>query len=297
MSDAGALKQAQEKIQALFEAAKTGAIIPIRLPGQVEEISTLLKQAEAEQEIAIKEAEAKAGPSDMKAFIEEESFFLSHAIHELNTPLTSIRGYSDMLMMMPPGLNDSQKGFMDTVKTNVLRMQALLSDMRYLNKVRKGTQKVEPKMDMFTQIAQRLEKDLKARAEQMDRKLEFVTPAGLPLLMVDTTLMTVALTKLIENALQYSKAGEGKVTVSGEADGSYLLIKVADNGIGMTEEELGKLGEIYFRGERDEVREFKGSGVGIPLAYGIFKLLEATVSVESKVDAGTTFTIRIKGMT
>lgn len=296
MADAPALKQAQEKIQALYDAAKSGAIIPIRLPGQIDEIATLLKQAEAEHEIEVKDAKAKAGPADMQTFIEEESYFVSHAIHELNTPLTSIRGYSDMLMMMPPGLNDSQKTFMDTVKVNVLRMQNLLSDMRYLNKVRKGTQKLEPKMDMFTQIAQRLEKELKPRAEQMNRTLEFITPSGLPLLMIDSTLMGVALTKLVENSLQYSKAGEGKVTVSAEADNNFLVIKVIDNGIGMTEEELGKLGTIYFRGERDEVREFKGSGVGIPLAYGIFKLMEATVTVESKVDAGTTFTIRIKGM-
>jgi signal transduction histidine kinase len=297
MSDAGALKQAQEKIATLLEAAKTGAIIPIRLPAQVDEIGTLLKQAEAEQEIAIKEAKAQAGPTDMKAFIEEESYFLSHAIHELNTPLTSIRGYGDMLYAMPPGLNDMQKQFMDTIKTNTLRMQSLLIDMRYLNRIRKGTYKLEPKMDMFTQIAQRIEKELKPRVELLKRSLEVVAPSGLPYLMVDTTLLGVALTKLIENGLQYSKESEGKVTLSGEADDGYLVIKVADNGIGMTEAELGKLGQIYFRGERDEVIAFKGSGVGIPLAYGIFKLLEATVTVESKVDVGTTFTIRIKGMT
>jgi two-component system, OmpR family, sensor histidine kinase BaeS len=296
MSDAGALKQAQEKIAALLEAAKTGAIIPIRLPAQIDEIGTLLKQAEAEEEIAIKEAKAQAGPTDMKAFIEEESYFISHAIHELNTPLTNIRGYSDMLVMMPPGLSDSQKQFMDVVKTNVLRQQALLSDIRYLNKVRKGTQKLEPKMDMFSQIAQRLEKDLKTRVTDLKRNLEFQVPSGLPYLMIDTTLLAVALTKLVENGLQYSKEGEGKVTVTAEADNGYLLIKVADNGIGMTEEELSKLGQLYFRGEREEVIAFKGSGVGIPLAYGIIKLLEGTISVESKVDVGTTFTIRIKGM-
>jgi signal transduction histidine kinase len=176
-------------------------------------------------------------------------------------------------------------------------MQGLLSDLRDLNKVRKGTQKVEPKMDMFSQIAQRLEKELKARAAELNRTLEFVTPSGLPYLMIDTTLLGVALTKLVENGLQYSKAGEGKVTISGEADDGHLLIKIKDNGIGISEEDLAKLGTLYFRSDRDEVREFKGSGVGIPLAYGLIKLLGGTIVVESKMNEGTTFTIRIKGMT
>mgnify|MGYP000250282541 CR=1 FL=1 len=291
--DAKALQEAKEKLNELLEAAKAGAIIPIRLPGQIEEIGRLLGQAEEDHAAELKEAESKAGPADMQQYMEDESYFVGHAVHELNTPLTSIKGYSDMLGSMGE-LNDMQKQFLDTVKTNVTRMQYLLSDFRYLNKIRKGTYNAEPKMDMFANVSGVVKKELDPLAGDLNRTLEFDVPSGLPYLNSDTHLFGIALTKITENAIRYSP--DGVIKVSAEGDDGYLVIKVSDNGIGMTEEEMSRLGEIYFRGERDEVIAFKGSGLGIPLAYGILDLIGATVDVESEVDKGTTFTIRIKGL-
>lgn len=300
VDDAGVLKQAQEKTQALLDAAKNGAIIPIRLPGQIEEIVQLLGKAEEAHKEALATAEAAAkaaaGPSDMETYIQDEAHFVAHAVHELNTPLTSIRGYSDMLGSMGE-LNDMQKQFLDVVKSNSHRMQTLLADFRYLNKLRKGVMPATPKMDTFKNIAMRIEKDLNPRAEELNRTLELDIPQGLPLLNLDGDLLSTALVKLTENALQYSPKDTGKVTVSAAADGSTLVVKIADNGIGMSEEELSQLGTVYFRGERDEVIEYKGSGLGIPIAYGMIELLGGTIAVESKVDEGTTFTVKLPGMT
>lgn len=293
--NAKSLQEAQQRINELLEAARTGAIIPVRLPGMIEEIANLIKKADAEQEEAIREAKSKAGPVDMEAYMEEESHFVGHAVHELNTPLTSIRGYSDMLGSMGE-LNDMQKQFLDVVKNNSRWMQALLADFRWLNKIRKGTLKPQAKMDMFKNLGMKLEKEMGKEAEALERTIEFDVPSGLPYLNVDSEMLAVALTKLVENAIHYSKKGEGVVKISGAGDDGYLVITIEDNGIGMSEEELGKLGEVYFRSERDEVREFKGSGLGIPIAYGMIELIGGEISVESKLDEGTKFTIRIKGM-
>ncbi|MEO1286960.1 MAG: HAMP domain-containing sensor histidine kinase [Chloroflexota bacterium] len=293
--DANALDEAKQKLNDLLDSAKTGAIIPVRLPSQIEEITTLLNQAEEEQRAQLKEAKSKAGPADMQTYMEEESHFVAHAVHELNTPLTSILGYIDMLSSMGE-LSDMQKQFIGVVKNNGLRMKGLLSDFRYINKIRKGTLADEPKMDMFKNISMKLEKELSSRAEELNRKLEFDVPSGLPYINADTHLLGIAITKLVENALQYTKEGEGVVTISASGEDGYLVMKISDNGIGMTEDELAKLGEIYFRGERDEVIAFKGSGLGIPLAYGIIDLIDGEIDVQSEVDKGTTFTIRIKGM-
>jgi len=297
MSDeAKSLEDAKQKLTELLEAAKAGTIIPRQLPGQVEAIAQLVKKAEEEHSAELKEAQANAAPVDMKTYMEEESHFVGHAVHELNTPLTSIRGYSDMLSSMGE-LNDMQKQFLDVVKTNAYRLQGLLSDFRYLNKIRKGTLRAEPKMDMFKNISMKLEKELGSVAEEMNRKLEFDIPSGLPYLNVDTHLLGIGISKLVENALRYSAEGDGVVKVSAVGEDGYLVVKIADNGIGMSDEELAQLGTVYFRGERDEVIAHKGSGLGIPLAYGLIELVGGTVDVESEVDKGTTFTIRIKGMT
>jgi two-component system cell cycle sensor histidine kinase PleC len=293
--DAGSLQEAQQKVNELLEAARTGAIIPVRLPGMIEEISNLLTKATTEHEAAIKEAKAKAGPVDMEAYMEDEAHFVGHAVHELNTPLTSIRGYTDMLGSMGE-LNAMQKQFLDVVKNNARWMQALLTDFRWLNKVRKGVIKPQNKMDMFKNLAMKLEKDMGKEAQELGRSIEFVVPDGLPFLNVDSEMLAVALTKLVENAIHYSKKDGGKVKVSGAGEDGYLVITIEDNGIGMSEEELAKLGTVYFRSERDAVREFKGSGLGIPVAYGMIEIIGGEISVESKVDEGTKFTVRIKGM-
>ncbi|MEO8396704.1 MAG: ATP-binding protein, partial [Chloroflexota bacterium] len=115
------------------------------------------------------------------------------------------------------------------------------------------------------------------------------------ILNVDGEMLAKALYKLVENGLRYS--GEnGEVTLRASAEGNKLIIKVEDNGIGMTPEELDQLGTIYFRADSEAVRTFKGSGLGIPVAYGIIHVLGGTITVESEPEHGTKFTIVLTGM-
>ncbi len=295
MTELNALTQAQAQLHELLEAARQGTIIPIRLPSQIEAIASLLAAAQAEHEAALREASAKA-PVDLESYMQEEAYFVGHAIHELRTPMTSIRGYSDMLGAMGE-LNDMQKQFLGTIKVNARRMESLMIDVSTMNKLRKNTLKLSPKMDMFKNIAMRLEKDFTPLATELNRQLVFDVPSGLPILNVDSDLLVQALGKLIENGLRYSPAETGIVTVRGAADGSDLVISISDNGIGMSAEELAKLGTIYFRSENDTVREFKGSGLGIPVAFGLIRKLGGSVHVESTPNVGTTFYVRLPGMT
>ncbi len=295
MSDINhALQEAQTQLEQLLEAARTGAIIPIRLPAQIEAIAQAVAAAQAEHAKALQEARASV-PADWDAYLKEDAYFVGHAIHELRTPMTSIRGYSDMLGSMGE-LNDMQKQFLGVIRVNAKRMESLLTDVSLANKLRKGTLKLSPKMDMFKNIAMRLEKDMGAVAQELKRTLSFDIPSGLPLLNVDSDMLVIALNKLIENGLRYSPAETGQVTVSAAADGQTLVIRISDNGIGMTEEELAQLGKIYFRSENDVVREYKGSGLGIPIAFGIIEKLGGSVKVESQLNVGTTFTITLAGM-
>lgn len=291
MSETGALDQAKARVQELLAAAESRNIIPIRLPGQIQEIMDLLEKAEEEQQEA---AAAAAVPADMQDYITEEAYFVGHAVHELRTPMTSIRGYADMMGAMGE-LSDMQKQFLNTIKVNSRRMESLLADVSYMNKIRKGTVKLQPKMDMFKNIAMKIEKDMTPIAEELNRELVMDIPQGLPLLNVDGDLLSVAINKLVENALRYT-LDDGRVVVSAEADGSDLVVHVTDNGIGMSEEELARLGEIYYRADHDHVREYKGSGLGIPIAYGLIDVLGGTINVQSQPEQGTTFTIRVQGM-
>ena len=286
-----ALTQAQTLLAQLVEAAKTGAIVPIRLPGQLEEIQDLLDQAQEEAE----QAAPVPPPPEMEEFLKEQAFFISHAIHELRTPMTSIRGYADMMRSMGE-LNDMQKQFVETIRSNARRMEGLLTDVSDTSKIKGGTLRLNQKMDMFKNIAMMVEKQAQPVAEQLNRKLVFDIPQGLPILNVDGELLSKAIYKLVENGLRYSN-DDGEVKVSASADGNKLIIQVQDNGIGMTPEELAQLGTIYFRADNETVRTHKGSGLGVPVAYGIVKMLGGSTDVTSEVDKGTTFTIKLAGMT
>lgn len=289
-----ALEQAQQQLTELIEAARKGAIIPVRLTGQLEAIQTLLTQAGDE---AAKQAASAKPPADQAEFLREQAYFVSHAIHELRTPMTSIRGYADMLVSMGSGsgLNDMQKGFLDTIRGNARRMEGLLTDVSDMAKIRSGVLKLNEKMDMFKNVAMMVEKNMRPLAEQLGKTLTLDIPQGLPILNTDGELLAKALTKLVENGLRYS--GEnGEVTVRGAAQNNKLIITVSDNGIGMSPEELAQLGTIYFRSENELVRSFKGSGLGIPVAYGIVRMLGGTISVESALEKGTTFTITLTAM-
>jgi signal transduction histidine kinase len=84
-----ALEQAQALLEELLQAARSGAIIPVRLPGQIAAIHELLAQAKDEQKV-----EQNQPPADVDGHRKEQAYFIGHAIHELRTPMTSIRGYA-----------------------------------------------------------------------------------------------------------------------------------------------------------------------------------------------------------
>jgi len=286
------LEQARAQLDELVQAAEAGTLIPVRLPGQLSAVRDLIAQAQGEVE---REA-AKSVPAtgDNEELLKEQAYFVSHAVHELRTPMTSIRGYADMLNSMGP-LNDMQKQFVDTIRTNSRRMESLLTDVSDTAKIRGGTLKTSEKMDMFKNIAMMVEKQAQPVAESLGRKLTFDIPQGLPLLNLDGELLAKAIYQLVENALRYSE-DDGEVTVRGAADGNELIITVEDSGIGMTPEERDQLGTVYYRSDNEIVRNYKGSGLGIPVAYGIIRLLGGTVSVESEAGKGTTFKIALTGL-
>jgi len=293
---ADSLNTVHALLDGLIQQAKSGAIIPVRLAGQLEAVQEALRAAN------VTEAPAPLDPSvvptdPVAAAMQDQAQFISHAIHELRTPMTSIRGYADMLVSMGK-LEDMQKQFMETIRTNARRMEGLLTDVSDMSKLRGGTMRYTLKMDMFKNIAMMIEKQMGSLAESMGRTLTFDVPQGLPLLNTDGELLAKAVGKLVENALRYCDPDKDAcaVMVTARGENNTLIIAVSDQGVGMAPNDLAELGTIYFRANDDLVRTYKGSGLGVPIAYGIVTLLGGTIAVESTVSAGSTFTIRLPGM-
>jgi signal transduction histidine kinase len=206
------LMQAQSLLRELVEAAKTGAIIPVRLTGQLEAIEALVAQAltPSPSPTQAGRAESENVGGDNAALLKEQAYFVSHAVHELRTPMTSIRGYGDMLVNPAMGtLTDMQKQFMDIIRTNSKRMDALLTDVSDVSKIRGGTLKISEKMELFKNVVMAVEKAMQPVTEQTGRALVVDLPSGLPLLNTDGELLAKALNKLVENGLRYSEREDG----------------------------------------------------------------------------------------
>ena len=225
---------------------------------------------------------------------EQMGEFISVMVHEIRKPMTSIRGYADMLAKNVVGeLNPMQSQFANTIRTNIISMDGLVSDISDLTKMRNGRLQASPKMDMLKNVVMQLEQDMVPLAEERSVKLTFAIPDGLHMFNLDSQRLEQALRKLIDNAIKYTQAEQGEITVSAEGVPEGLKISVKDNGIGVSPEDQARLGELFFRGDHDLVIETKGYGMGIPIAMECMKQISGELKWESAPDAGSTFWITI----
>jgi signal transduction histidine kinase len=265
------------------------------LKSQIDELAGLL--IAAERRGGGEDAESLRQKID--GLIALNAQFVSVMVHEIRVPMTSIKGYSDMLGKSMSGdlpLDDSMKmQFVETIRSNVTRMEHLVADISDMSKIQSGRMRLEPKMDTYKNIALQLEKEMADFAAEHDHTLTFNTPDGLPLLNLDSGRLVQVLKKLLHNAIQYTPNG-GTITVRAEGVDGWLKVSVIDSGIGMSEEELTHVGGLFWRADSEHVRSFKGHGLGLPIAMGFTKLLGGEFFFESQLDKGSTFGVKVPGM-
>ncbi len=263
----------------------------------IAEIVKLLQQAvNNEQDPSIEKVLSDEAAAAVEEVQRTYSQFISIMVHELRKPMTSIRGYSDMLSKNVVGeLNDMQMQFATTIRNNVISMERLVADISDLVKMRVGRIRAEPKMDMAKNILLEIEKAAREQAVEKSHEVVFEVPDGLPLLNLDSTRVKQALHKLVENAIKYTEDG-GKVTVTASKVEGGLEIRVKDNGVGLSPEELERLGELWFRGDDPVVTNQKGYGLGIPIVQECMKLVNGRLFYESEKGVGSTFGIFLPGM-
>ncbi len=293
------IQQARLLLEEMKAQATQRTMIPARVPDQITAVIDLLDQiAAASSAPAL--APGTGEPADPATLMEklrsETSQFISTAVHEMRIPLTSIRGYSDMLNKQILGpLNEQQLQFMDIIRANVLRMEQLIADVNDISKLRAQRLHLEPRLDMAKNIIQLAEKATRPLAEERGQQLMFEVPDGLPLLNVDGNRIAQALGNLIRNALSYSPAGS-TVTVTARNEDGRLRVEVRDQGIGMTEDEQARLGEPFWRSDHEVVRSVKGHGLGYAVAKGLIELAGGEMFYETEFEKGSTFGFTLPGI-
>ncbi|MGB7538560.1 MAG: GAF domain-containing protein [Anaerolineales bacterium] len=218
-----------------------------------------------------------------------KSQFVSIVSHELKIPMTSIRGYADLLKQGLIGpVNEKQLEFLRTIVSNVDRMTTLVSDLSDISRIETGRLRIEPAAVPAAETLRDVMAQMKPQFDARRQVVETGIPADLPHLHTDPQRLMQILTNLLSNANKYTPEG-GRIEIHAAREGPLVRVTVRDHGIGMTEEDQSRLFTQFFRGESAAVRDQPGWGLGLHVTKRLVEVLGGTIGVESKPGEGSSF--------
>ncbi|MGC9349518.1 MAG: ATP-binding protein [Anaerolineae bacterium] len=259
-----------------------------------EEDSELLLSFAAQAAIAIENARLF---QQVQQANEAKTEFISFVSHELKQPMTSIKGYADLLTKGVGGdLNDQQVRFVEVIGSNVTRMDGIVQDLLDVSRIESGRLKLRMESiapeDIAIEAAHALEQEIAAK----NQRLTVHVPEDLPTVLGDRDRLVQVLTNLISNASKYTEEG-GDILVQAESrtqDGrEHIVWSVSDTGVGMTPEEMDHLFTKYFRSQNPAVRSVQGTGLGLVISKSIIEMHGGYIAVESKAGKGSTFSFSV----
>lgn len=220
---------------------------------------------------------------------QEKNRFISVISHELRIPMTSIRGYTDLLRQQVAGpVNEQQRSFLETIRNNVDRMAALVSDLSDISRIESGRLKLEPRWLNLAQLVEETTMSLRPRLDEKGHQLYAEIAADLPEIYADPTRVSQVLTNLLTNAIKYTPSG-GSIWVRARQQGEFISVEVQDSGIGIAPEDQKRLFEQFFRAEDQAVREEQGWGLGLNVTKQLVELMSGNIGFSSQPRQGSTF--------
>ncbi len=294
----------------LLSGAAGQVILPIRREGRTiglmllestapepvsEEKMTFLQRLSDHASIAISNAQFYA---TIQAANVAKSEFVSFVSHELKNPMTSIKGYTELLAAGAVGaVNEAQANFLATIRSNIERMNTLVSDLNDVSKIEAGRLRLDFKAQALAGVVEETARSTRRQVEEKNQQLTWQIPADLPNLWTDRTRLAQVLVNLINNAHKYTPQG-GQIQVGAEASANLwdaagaprvVHIWVKDNGIGISPDDQKKIFQKFFRSEDPKTREVPGTGLGLNITRSLVEMQGGRIWFESEFRAGTTF--------
>ena len=220
--------------------------------------------------------------------------FVSIASHELRTPVTSIKGFLELLLSdQPLALNEEQSRFLDAVRRNTDRLEKLISDLLDISRLESGMVIIEPSVFDFKEAVVNLVDEMQSELEDYDLEIKAPEYPSAVVVEADKDRILQVMTNLLSNAVKYSPPGSGiGIRIDGVSDG-LLKISVEDQGPGIAEPDIDNLFQKFFRVDNSTTRSAAGTGLGLAISKALVELHGGNIWVESKVGQGSTFSFTI----
>ncbi|KUP05576.1 alkaline phosphatase [Bacillus coahuilensis p1.1.43] len=217
--------------------------------------------------------------------------FVANVSHELKTPITSIKGFSETLLDGALEDRDTLEYFLNIMLTESDRLQSLIQDLLDLSKLEQHGFKLDVSTFDLSRLIEEVVLMLKGKAEEKEIQLQF-DPAPELTLEGDMNRFKQVFINLINNAISYTGPG-GHVKVFVKEERDEITIKVQDNGVGIAASELPRIFERFYRIDKARSRNSGGTGLGLAIVKHIVEAHHGEIDVESSEGVGTTFIVKV----
>jgi two-component system sensor histidine kinase BaeS len=236
------------------------------------------------------ELELEASKRDQLDRLKDE--FVLTASHELRSPLTSVQGFAELLMMERDTLTEKQVETVEIILDNCRHLARLLNDLLDLARSDAGRLAITPKPTAVAALIDDAVRTMRAQTETAHQTLTQQVEPGLPLVDVEADRIRQILVNLLTNAHDYSAEG-ASIEVTARARGAEVEIAVTDDGPGIPESQLDLIFQRFTRGDAGLTQRVGGTGLGLAISKSLVELHGGTIEAESTVGVGSSFRFRL----
>src|SRR5690606_32957697 len=218
--------------------------------------------------------------------------FVANVSHELKTPLSSIKAYTETLLN--GAIDDTQyaRHFLTRIDEQASRLHELILDLLTIARIESGQAALEIAPLALSGVVASCLRNYEERAKAGDISLDDQPRDSQLVVMADEESLGQILNNLVDNAIKYTPAG-GTITVRCRAEENQAVIEVADTGVGIEPEHHGRLFERFYRVDKARSRELGGTGLGLSIVKHLCQAMQGSVAVESSLGQGTVFRVRL----
>ncbi len=276
------------------EAAVIGLLVLESTQGRQEDLAFLSRLSD---HAAIAISNAQLYDEVQRANV-AKSDFVSLVAHELKNPMTSIKGYTELLATGAVGpVNEMQANFLNTIRSNTERMSTLVSDLNDNSKIEAGKLRLDFRSVELSELIEEILRSANHQIEEKKQQVSLELSEDLPSVWGDRTRLGQVLTNLVSNANKYTPES-GSLVIGAEASpnhwdpegaGQVVHLWVRDSGIGISAEDQERIFEKFFRSEDPKAREVPGAGLGLNITRSLVEMQGGRIWFESQHRHGTTF--------